>query len=191
MKRKIYSIVAVIVIFTSCNPNKESQTKPHLGGISDNAESVKIEIDSYTIDVFNTSGEGNFFMMDSIIHFADYHYAKIYGYGCNSGEVLFEKFGLGGGPEDIGRFMYATPVLNDTLVFILDGNIRASFFRKNGYTWETKQRQLDFGTGPAVGEYDSTRAYSFLSMTEFGVNVYNYQGKLLIPVQPVVRFVCG
>jgi hypothetical protein len=40
------------------------------------------------------------------------------------------------------------------------------------------------------GEYESSKVYNFMLMTDFGANVYETEGNLIIPLQPVITYAC-
>ncbi len=106
------------LLLVSCTYG-ESGIKAHKGDNLSNEDGLKISIDSITINAFYTSSQGNFFMIDSVITFADAYYAKMHHYNCQNGELIESHFGLGEGENEMDRFLYAFPIINDTSVFLL------------------------------------------------------------------------
>ena len=121
MKKNILFILIISVCFCCCR--KQPTTVVHQGKSQVGQENILLEWDSITIDAFNTSGRGNYFMVDSVISFADHQYARIYNYNCHTGELISQHFGLGQGPNESPGFSLAIPVQNDSSVFLLDNNI--------------------------------------------------------------------
>jgi len=188
--KKIYyfTIVLVLGIANSCNTKNENVIHKGIKKIQN--QSVTVEWDSTVIDIFYTSGQGNFFMKDSIITFADHYYAKIYNYNCKTFELTSSHFGLGNGPNELLRFFYASPIWNDTSFIIINNNIDVSLY---SYQYQlTRKGIINFHwTGQGIGEYDSPKVYNFMLRTDLGANIYKYDEKnLIIPIQPIVHYVC-
>jgi hypothetical protein len=171
----------------SCNDRPENTV--HRGEDRSGNQMIEIEWDSTSLDIFYTSGQGNFFMTDSVITFADYTYAKVYNYNCKTGKLISSHFGLGNGPDDLLRFFYATPVRNDTSVFIINNNMDVSLY--DSHHRLDRKGVIDFGWNDRYsGKYDSPEIYNFMLMTDFGANVYKYGENVIIPLQPVIRYAC-
>jgi hypothetical protein len=160
-------------------------------GIDKTEQAINIKWDSIVIDAFNTSGQGNYFMIDSVITFADHYYARIYNYDCHTGTLLSQEFGLGNGPNELNRFFYACPVRNDTSVFIIDNSINVTFYGAQSYALERKGLLNFKWKGRYTGEYDLPEIYNFMLMTDLGGNIYNMgNDTLIIPIQPVINYAC-
>ncbi|MDR0765676.1 MAG: hypothetical protein LBF09_01890 [Odoribacteraceae bacterium] len=128
-------------------------------------------------------------MKDSVITFASHYDAKIYNYDCNNFELLSSHFGLGPGPNELSRFFHATPVINDTSFFIIDGNMGVSLYG-NRYKLE-KKGIIDFKwKDQRIGEYESPGVYNFMLRTDLSANIYRHGESLIIPLQPVLHYVC-
>jgi hypothetical protein len=161
----------------------------HKGENKTQSQSIIIDWDSTEIDIFYTSGQGNFFMKDSIITFASHYYAKIYNYNCNTGELISSHFGLGQGPNELLRFFHATPIINDTSFFIINNNIDVTLYN-NRYELDRKGI-IDFKWKDlCIGAYDSPSVYNFMLKTDLGANIYKYGENLIIPLQPILHYVC-
>jgi hypothetical protein len=172
----------------SCH-TRSSENLPHKGENRTSNTSVTLKWDSTEVDLLYTGGVGNFFMQDSVITFAAHNNATIYQYDCTNFELIAEHFGLGEGPNELRRFSHATPIVNDSSVFIIDNDIIVTLYN-NRYELDRKGR-IDFKwKGLQVDAYDSPSVYNFMSHTIFGANVYKYGEDLIIPLQPIVRSVC-
>jgi hypothetical protein len=163
----------------------------HKGDNLSLSQSITVAWDSIVIDAFYTSGQGNYFMIDSIISFADHYYAKIYNYDCWTGELLSQHFGLGQGPnESNGGLFLATPIINDTSIFMINNNIEVDVYNTTEYKLNRKG-MLNFGWADRyTGDYDSPKVYTFMLMSDLGADIYNYKGEIIIPLQPVYRYAC-
>ena len=188
MKKNILFLFIVSICLLCCC--EQNTIIVHKGENKAGQENVLLEWDSIVIDAFDTSGQGRYFMLDSVISYADYQYARIYNYNCHTGKLISQHFGRGQGPNESTGFFFATPVENDSSVFLLDNNIRASFYDFKNYNL-TKAKNLDFGwSGQYTGNYELPSSYTFMSMTDLGGNVYNHEEKLLIPVNAVIKYTC-
>jgi len=191
MNKKLYyiSFILILVSTTRCQESKIGGVI-HKGNDISSKQAVVVEWDSVVIDAFNTSGRGDYFMIDSIISFADRNYARVYNYDCRSGELLSHHFGLGMGPNELNKFSLATPVKNDSSVFIIDGNLEVHFYNKNKCVLD-KKGMMDFGwVNRYTGEYELPQVYNFMLMSDLGANVYKYHDNLVVPIQPITRYAC-
>ena len=189
--KRIFVVSAWISICAIVSCNTSQKNTPHKGGNKTLDSQITLEWDSTVIDIFYTSGRGNFFMKDSTITFADHYYAKIYNYDVRTKEMISSHFGLGNGPNELQRFFYATPIKNDTSVFIVDDNINVSLYG-NHYQLD-KKGIINFhwlGGDKYSGEYESSKVYNFMLKTDFGVNIYKKGKDLIIPLQPVIPYAC-
>jgi hypothetical protein len=185
-----YVTVILLLLFGlagSCNDRPENTV--HRGENRSGNQAITIDWDSTEVDIFYTGGQGNFFMKDSIITFASHYYAKIYNYDCNSFELISSHFGLGQGPNELLRFFHATPIINDTSFFIINNNIDVTLYN-NRYELDRKGI-IDFKwKGLRIGAYDSPSVYNFMLRTDFSANIYKYGENLIIPLQPILHYVC-
>jgi hypothetical protein len=189
MKKIQLTIVAFLLLGTVSSCYTRPDRVPHKGENKTQNQSIIVDWDSTEIDIFYTGGQGNFFMKDSIITFASHYYAKIYNYDCRNFELISSHFGLGQGPNELLRFFYATPIINDTSFFIIDNNIKVTLYN-NQYELDRKGI-LDFKwKGLNIGAYDSPSVYNFMLRTDFGANIYKYGDNFIIPLQPILHYVC-
>ena len=159
----IYFILTGVI---ACN--KYANNVPHLGENKVSIENIMFDWDSCEVDIFYTGGQGNFFMKDSIISFASHSQAKIYNYDCSNFELITSHFGFGNGPDELLRFFYATPIMNDTSFFIINNNMDVTLY--NNQFKLDKKGPLDFQWGKSqIGAYDSPSVYNFMLRTDFGV----------------------
>jgi len=178
-------IASIIVLLNSCTYDKNEIT--HLGKNISNSQNVQIEIDSIVIDAFYTSSQGNFFMKDSIITFADNYYARMFEFNCKNGELISQHFGLGEGPDEMLRFLYAYPIENDTSVFVIDGNLSVTLFGETAHRLD-KKGMLDFKWDDDPSrDYESPKAYNFMFMGDFGTYIYNKDSMYIVPVSPMIK----
>jgi len=179
----IYFILTGVI---ACN--KYANNVPHLGENKVSIENIMFDWDSCEVDIFYTGGQGNFFMKDSIISFASHSQAKIYNYDCSNFELITSHFGFGNGPDELLRFFYATPIMNDTSFFIINNNMDVTLY--NNQFKLDKKGPLDFQWGKSqIGAYDSPSVYNFMLRTDFGANIYKYKDKIILPLQPVLHYV--
>ncbi|MDR3235137.1 MAG: DUF4221 domain-containing protein [Prevotellaceae bacterium] len=182
--RHVSIITIIFLIFESCGNNNENII--HAG---EKRTSISIVIDSMIIDATYTSGQGNFYMKDSIITFADTYYSTFFHYDINTGKYISKHFSRGNGPNELNKFMCAYPALNGKQVFILDAsNYLLSFdeqfnISKHGtvnFGWSKNQQSSDF---------ESPTNYNVMQMTDFGIHfTYLNDSILIIPVNIVKRF---
>lgn len=188
--QKCFVFVAIVLLLgITGNCNNRHEDVPHKGENKSQDNVITVEWDSTVIDIFYTGGQGNFFMKDSIITFADHYYAKIYNYDCNSKELISDHFGLGNGPNELQRFFYTTPIRNDTSFFIINNNMDVSLYSSQ-YKLNRKGIINFRWTGRYSGKYDSPEIYNFMLMTDFGANIYKYGENLIIPLQPIIQYSC-
>ncbi|GAB5524466.1 MAG: hypothetical protein Roseis2KO_23380 [Roseivirga sp.] len=125
------------ILVLSCGGEKVDQL--YLGGIS--ASQSGLEVDTVTIDASIISGQGQFYLEDGKILYADHLYASIYNFDLN-GKFLDRSIGLGPGPAELPRLLSLFPVNNDRYLAFVDTNI--GFFVKQDM--EQKERfDIDFG----------------------------------------------
>lgn len=92
--KKIAFLLLLCSLF-ACS--RQAKNVPHSG---ERLLNKKIYLDSVVVDASYTSGWGNFYLVDSIITFADTYYSKFYDYKANSGDFVAEHFRKGNGPEN-------------------------------------------------------------------------------------------
>jgi hypothetical protein len=189
MKKKQLTIVVFLVLVTINSCYNRYDNPLHKGENKTQSQSIIIDWDSTKIDIFYTGGQGNFFMKDSIITFASHFYAKIYNYDCNSFELISSHFGLGQGPNDLLRFFHATPIINDTSFFIINNSMDVTLYN-NQYELDRKGIINFKWKGPLIGAYNSPSVYNFMLRTDLSANIYKYGENLIIPLQPIVHYVC-
>ena len=190
MNKACNCVILFILLLSIAGCQGTKQELIHQGENKTSSQSLSIAWDSIIIDAFNTSGQGNYFMIDSIISFADHHFARIYNYDCRSGELLSRHFGVGQGPNELQSFFLATPIVNDSSVFIIDGNLTVSTYNTSKYELK-RNGMLNFGwTDDFVEDYDLPEGYNFMLMADLGANVYRYEKEIIIPIQPIIRNVC-
>ena len=85
--KKIAFLLLICFLF-ACS--RQAKNIPHSG---ESLLNKKIYLDSVIVDASYTSGWGNFYLVDSIITFADTYYSKFYDYKANSGDFVAEHFG--------------------------------------------------------------------------------------------------
>ena len=167
--------------------NRQAEDILHSGERLSNKE---IYLDSVVVDASYTSGWGNFYLVDSIITFADTYYSKFYDYKANSGDSIAEYFRKGNGPGELNEFMFAYPVRNKKeQCLIVDNSIMLHSFKR----WDHElfhHGKVDFGWDGICKDYESPRVYNMIYLTDYGVDFYYLNDSILIfPVNLVDRFV--
>lgn len=183
----IQKIIIVIIVFFLYSCKSDKTEIIHRGKNLLNTQNLQIEIDSIIIDAFYTSSQGNFFMKDSIITFADNYYARMFEFNCKNGELISQHFGLGEGPDEMLRFLYAYPIENDTSVLVVDGNLTITLFGPTAHKLD-KKGLLDFKWEvESTKDYESPKAYNYMFMGDFGTYIYNKDSMYIIPVSPMIK----
>jgi hypothetical protein len=179
MRANILKILIFLLVFWGCQSGQTDIL--HKGTDKRHENNLAVKWDSLAVDIFYTSGQGNFFMRDSVISFADRYYAKLYNYDCKTGSLLSSKFGLGHGPDEMLRYISAHPVINDTVIMFIDGNGIITLCGTNSYQLYRK-RSMDFKwNNKYSANYNSPEIYGF----QYEPDIYNYHGKYIIPVSPL------
>jgi hypothetical protein len=167
----------------SCGDN--SRENIHLG---EKKISINISIDSIIVDVPYSSGQGNFYMEDSIITFADSYYSTFFHYDMNREEYTSKHFSRGNGPNELNKFMHAYPAYNKKQTFILDGSMFLTSFDEQFNI--VKHGIIDFGWGetPLASDLGSPTNYGVMEMSDFGIYfTYLKDSSLIIPLKILVH----
>jgi hypothetical protein len=180
--KKYVLVLSCLLTFTfvGCNYSK-TDGLPHKGTDKTQESRLKISWDSLVVDISYTSGRGSFFMYDSVISFADSYYAKLYNFDCRTGTLLSSKFGVGDGPDEMRRYISAHPVGNDSVIMFVDGNGIVTLCGMDNYQLYRKKEMNFKWINNHSSNYDSPEIYGF----DYFANIYNYQGKYVIPVTPL------
>lgn len=162
---------------------------------SDSGKGVKnisfqiAELDSIRIHADMTSGNGNFFMRDSTLVFADRLHCKLISFDLESGDCIGYSLRKGEGAGELSALMFAYPVQNDlSKVVIIDNNMEMSLYDYNSDSL-TDYSMIDFKWQSEPGsDYNSPSVYG-AGDSEFGVKYYKLKdGSVLTPVSIIDRF---
>ena len=167
--------------------SRQAKNVPHSG---ERLLNKRIYLDSVVVDASYTSGWGNFYLVDSIITFADTYYSKFYDYKANSGDFVAEHFRKGNGPGELNEFMFAYPIRNKKdQCLIVDNSIMLHSFKQQDYELFHHGR-INFGWNGLCKDYDSPRAYNIMYLTDYGVDFYYLNDSIIaFPVNLIDRFV--
>ncbi|MCS2499419.1 hypothetical protein NXW59_19015 [Bacteroides fragilis] len=182
--KKIAFLLLLCSLF-ACS--RQAKNVPHSG---ERLLNKRIYLDSVVVDASYTSGWGNFYLVDSIITFADTYYSKFYDYKANSGDFVAEHFRKGNGPGELNEFMFAYPIRNKKdQCLIVDNSIMLHSFKQQDYELFHHGR-INFGWNGLCKDYDSPRAYNIMYLTDYGVDFYYLNDSIIaFPVNLIDRFV--
>lgn len=187
MKRNFIIVltVAFTVLSQSCTDPKKGSSEQ---GVKDISYEIA-ELDSTEIKADFASGNGNFFMRDSTLVFADMLYCKLFSFGLESGDYKGFSLGKGQGPNELAALMFAYPVQNDlSKVVIIDNNMAMSLYDfatdslanygMMDFKWQSEPSS-DYNSPAVYGSGDS----------QYGVRYYMQRdGSILTPVSIMSRF---
>lgn len=190
MKLLVYIMKKIAFLLLLCSLfacSRQAKNVPHSG---ERLLNKRIYLDSVVVDASYTSGWGNFYLVDSIITFADTYYSKFYDYKANSGDFVAEHFRKGNGPGELNEFMFAYPIRNKKdQCLIVDNSIMLHSFKQQDYELFHHGR-INFGWNGLCKDYDSPRAYNIMYLTDYGVDFYYLNDSIIaFPVNLIDRFV--
>lgn len=135
MKSIISFLLVLLLIFSCQKPENEN----YLGGRA--TEALAVDADTVFVDASIISGQGQFFLEENKLLFADHLYASMYYFDLN-GKFQDRKIGLGDGPKELPRLLSLFPVNNDEYLAFVDTNV--GFFVKPDMD-QKKRFDIDFG----------------------------------------------
>jgi hypothetical protein len=149
-----------------------------------------IENDSLFINASNTSGRGNFYMMDSVITYADTYYSTLFHYDIHTGACFSQHFRKGNGPNELSAFLHAYPAYNRKQVYILDhSNLLFGCDEKYDLL---KHGHISFEWNNTVlssSDFESPSNYNVMEMSDFGINMGHLNDSIVIlPVNIIKRY---
>lgn len=174
--RRMFVCVVMILLGVSC---KHESNIIHVG--ENHSGHCLVEVDTTFVCLENSSGEGNFYLKDSIITFVDVRNCTFYDMNLD-GQLIESYFGKGRGENEIGLVMYAYPIENDPLNrgVIVDQNGLVTIF-------DRKNRKIDYSKKMNFGkvngrhdQYKSPGLYNIIDFTDLGVSFYLDSDSLLI-----------
>lgn len=165
MKKSIFLLLTIILL-VSCEHNeaishrgKKINDKYHLEAV----DSIYLEADSI-------SGNGNFYLKDSVLTFADMTLCSLFQFDLN-GNFLQKKLQKGNARNEIPALLYAYPISNSKdRTFIVD-NSNFIYVLDDQKTDIVKVGRIDFGWDGSFNGYDSPSLYNLMFMTDFGMNI--------------------
>lgn len=172
--RKCFDFLVVLFFVVAC---KEENKVIHVG--ENRARDYGIEIDSIRVKLENSSGEGNYYLKDSIITFVDHTNCTFYDLDFE-GQLIRSYFGKGNGKNELGGVMDAYPIENDPLHrgLVIDQSYLVTVFDRESRNL-IDSKKLDFGH--ATG---SSNDYKFPGLygvaDEFGVTLYPESDSMVI-----------
>jgi len=184
VKCVLFASMIILIFLIGCNNKGKKVT--HVGKVN---LSSSIKIDSTVIDVSYTSGRGNFYMIDSLITFADAYSFTLYSYNNNTGKLISKHFRKGHGPNELNSFMYVYPDSKSHKIFILDSSYFLSSCDSSFNL--VKKGVIDFGWKNNMhhsSDFNTPRNYKIMEMSDFDMNLtYINDSILMIPVNVIHR----
>lgn len=161
----VYMFVFLLSV-VSC---KEENKVIHVG--ENRAGLYRMEMDTIRVNLGDSSGEGNFYLKDSIITFVDHTNCTFYDLNLQ-GQLVRSYFGKGHGKNELSGVMDAYPIENDALhrgIIIDQGYLATVFDRENRNLIYSKK--LDFGrVKGGSNDYKSPGLYGVAD--DFGITLY-------------------
>ena len=146
-------------------------------------------VDSMLVDADSISGDGNFYINDSALFFADNVLCTLFQFDINNGKIMGKHFGKGNGMNEVSSMMYAYPIHPglDGNSYIMGNSLEMYLF--NSMTWKMqKPRVMDFSWNDKNDGYDDTSMYNLMFMTDFGMNISKVDDStLMAPVSLLDR----
>lgn len=185
MKHKIL-YVALLSVLASCNSSDKVE---HRGEIKPTMKVV--ELDSLVVPIDSLSGNGNFFLLDSCIYFADTQVGSIFGFSLKDGHLVSKDLKKGNGHNELPNFMYFYPFRNKPdLWWAVD----ASYFF---YTYDRKGKvltphgRIDFEwNNMGTVDFESPSYYGIMEMTDYGIDfTYINDSLYIIPLKVMYRYI--
>lgn len=148
-----------------------------------------VYMDSLKIAADSLSGNGNFYMKDSVLTFADMTLCTLFHFDLNNGKELGHNFDKGNGRNEFASLMYAYPINGSDKYYAMDSSLGFYIYddRKGqidkisriDFGWKEKDNKLNF---------DSPSLYNLMNMTDFGMNIAKVNDStLMIPVSIIDR----
>lgn len=187
MKKNITIYIVSVLLAVSCT--SPTPPYPHLG--SKNILYKEIVFDSITFDASQTSGQGNFFMQDSIITFADSYFVTLFRFNCSDGSFIDKHFSSGKGPNLMNGFTFVYPFNNDEKnCYIVDNSLSMRTYHTTDWNLTT-QKVIDFDWNKKDKDkdnYESPSNYNLMPMTEFNCSFTKIDDSLcFFPVSVMTR----
>lgn len=183
MKKYIF-IFFFSFLMASCNQEAD---KVHLG------ENLKgkchlVFMDSLEIQADSLSGNGNFYIKDSVLTFADMTLCTLVHFDVNTGKKLGNCFKKGNGRNEFSSLMYAYPIngIKDEC-YAIDGSLGIYMFNDRKCQIN-KISKVDFGWNDNDKDFESPSMYNLMYMTDFGMNISKVNDStLMLPVSIIDR----
>lgn len=179
-------IVVMLFSFLMASCGQETE-KIHLGeNLRDKCHLVCM--DSLKIVADSLSGNGNFYMKDSVLTFADMTLCTLFHFNLNNCKELGHNFDKGNGRNEFSSLMYAYPINGSDKYYAMDSSLGFYIYddRKGQID---KISKLDFGWNDKKQDFDSPALYNLMYMTEFGMNISKVNDStLMLPVSIIDRY---
>ena len=179
MKQSFILFLALCLF--SCS-NEPSSFK---GNKLNNKEIVFVDTIPLTGD--SISFNGNFFMQNGRLVFADTYYRTLFFFDTADGKIVDKRLLMGHGHNEINSFMFAYPVKNSDDIFLLDSSVGLHLLGENGdirsmgsinFQWDKVEK----------GNYESMSVYNIMEMSDFGFRISQINDTtLLLPLSLVWR----
>lgn len=184
MKKNFLYMCALVLLLNSCNDD----LKPvHIGKKSLQYELTKM--DSIVIDADSLSGNGNFYMRDSVLTFADMTLCSLFHFDVKNGKLIKKVFTKGNGRNEIPSLMYSYPLFgaNDDESYAMDSSLGMYILDEEQGVIKRTGR-LDFSWEEAQNDYDSPSLYNLMFMTDFGMKICSVDDSTwMVPVSIIDR----
>lgn len=181
--KKYIVIMFFSFLMASCN---QGPAKVHLGE-DFNGRCNLVCMDSLEIQADSLSGNGNFYMQDSVLTFADMTLCTLFHFDINTGKELENSFKKGNGRNEFSSLMYAYPINGTDKCYAMDGSL-GIYIYDNRKSQIDKISKIDFGWNDKVQDFDSPSMYNLMYMTDFGMNISKVNDStLMLPVSIIDR----
>jgi hypothetical protein len=185
MRNILFYIVSASLILTGCEVKQ--------GAIRHEGEKIllpesDLQIDSIVIDATYTSGDGNFFMIDSVITFADRYYATMFDYDRSTGYLIGRHFELGRGENELSNFLYAFPVQNDTVIYVVNRNLMVTSYNPDAHHL-TDNGMINFNWKNRPNQnYESPQNYNLMT-NSLDIHFHRLNdSSMIIPVNIITSY---
>lgn len=184
MKKK-YLIMLVLLLLVSCS--QESVMMVHKGE-NQKGRCHIVCMDSLEVTADSISGNGNFYMKDSILTFADMTLCTLFHFDINSGKKYGHCFKKGNGRNEFTSMMYSYPISGTNKYFAMDSSLGIYIYDDKKELIEKKSK-INFDWNENVHNFDSPSMYNLMYMSDFGMNISKVNDStLMIPVSIIDRY---
>lgn len=181
----LFVLISLLFVLASC---QEREGVAHVGVIKNDSTLQLVFSDSILINADSMSCNGNFYIQDSVLTFADMTLCTLFRFDLNSGKSIGNFFAKGNGHNEIPSLMYAYPVEGSKgKCYIIGNSLEIATFDNNKNEIE-RIGKIDFAWDKYNVGYDATTLYNLMFMTDFGVDFSSVNDSTwMVPVSIIDR----